>query len=276
MVFSCALEQTRYFNVEAENSEQVMDWLSTHDFQDVDNMTKEYADSYGERICSYGDEEPSLKAHFKIVDGKACGISRKRKRSDLSNEEFDRMIAAEFGEEVEEREEETVNDKLTRLQELINESLKLESDVKEKTKELNRETEGLKQERFKKICDQIAELRDTAKGLGCLYVDTGIKAKNEARNYWVRIHINSLYADEVDFYSGKNEYYLNTIYLSNSLQNNKNRVSRNNLDYIMDNWNPEVFEQNFIAAVHKVLSERAAKTDKEYQNAKAKLEEESK
>lgn len=62
---------------------------------------------------------------------------------------------------------------------------------------------------------------------------------------------------------------------------NKNKISASqathiDLDYIMDNWNSEVFEQNFIAAVHEALSDRAAKADEAYQNAKAKLEKETK
>lgn len=246
MVYACVMEQRRYFNIEADSDDRVMDWLQTHSMQDVDNLTNEYLDNYDERICDDDRSYPGLKAHFDIR-----------------------------------KEKETVDDKLTRLQELINESLKLESDVKEKTKELNQEVANIKEDRFKKICDQIVELRDAGKGLGCLFVDTGISSKYGSENYWIRIMVDGPYMKEISVYSGKNKCYLNTILLTAAYVYNKNKISASqathiDLDYIMDNWNSEVFEQNFIAAVHEALSDRAAKADEAYQNAKAKLEKETK
>lgn len=63
-VFNCVLEQTRYFNVEADSEEQMMEWLQTHDFNDVDNLTKDYHDAFDERIIDFGKVD---KANFSIA-----------------------------------------------------------------------------------------------------------------------------------------------------------------------------------------------------------------
>ena len=56
-VYACAMEQTRYFNIEADegDEERVMEWLLTHNMQDVDNLTKDYQDEWDERICEIAD-----------------------------------------------------------------------------------------------------------------------------------------------------------------------------------------------------------------------------
>ena len=64
MVFACVMEHRRYFNVEADNEEQMMEWLQTHDASDVDNLTKDYTDEYDERIYFNGE---NCKPHFSIA-----------------------------------------------------------------------------------------------------------------------------------------------------------------------------------------------------------------
>ena len=49
-VFRCALTTKRYFYTEADNANQMMDWLQTHSNSDVDNLTKNYIDIFGEEI----------------------------------------------------------------------------------------------------------------------------------------------------------------------------------------------------------------------------------
>ena len=63
-VFKCMVSQTRYFKVEADNEEQMMSWLQTHDFQDVDNLTKQYVDDFDEGIVSCSE---TYEPHFSIA-----------------------------------------------------------------------------------------------------------------------------------------------------------------------------------------------------------------
>ena len=46
------MEQTRYFNIEADNEDQVRDWLNTHSMEDIKEsaLTNSYADEWDERI----------------------------------------------------------------------------------------------------------------------------------------------------------------------------------------------------------------------------------
>ena len=62
-LYLCAMEQTRYFNIEADNEDQVMEWLATHNMQDVDNKTKKYVDEWDERICEV-NEVGAYKSHI--------------------------------------------------------------------------------------------------------------------------------------------------------------------------------------------------------------------
>ena len=67
MVFACVLEQRRYFNVEADNQEQMMDWLQTHDLSDVAKLTRDYSDSWDERICDTDSGTNYYRPHFSIA-----------------------------------------------------------------------------------------------------------------------------------------------------------------------------------------------------------------
>ena len=68
MVFACALEHIRYFNVEADSKEQMLEWLRTHDASDVDDLTKNYRDEYDERICDVDEESGNVyEPHFSIA-----------------------------------------------------------------------------------------------------------------------------------------------------------------------------------------------------------------
>lgn len=65
MIYSCVMVQRRYFNIESDSDEEVVDWLSSHNMQDVDNLTKDYTDEFEDRVIG-SQEIPTSKAHFKI------------------------------------------------------------------------------------------------------------------------------------------------------------------------------------------------------------------
>ena len=52
-LYLCAIEQTVYFNIEANNEDQVIEWLNTHSIKDVEEqaLVGSFEYYWDERIC---------------------------------------------------------------------------------------------------------------------------------------------------------------------------------------------------------------------------------
>ena len=233
MVYACVMEQRRYFNIEADSDDQVMDWLQTHSMQDVDNLTKDYTDEYEERICGYGDEGPGLKAHFDIR-----------------------------------KEKETVTNKMARLQELINESKKIREDVKEETKKLQAEHLENRKAKYYKFCKTLKPYFELCKGFQRyqgdsfpnVFLNIGKDSKYEIRfEHPAHIGAQKIAHDGGALWIGRfdiRDDYSSSYYL----------------DDLMDSFDEATLEENFAQMATDQLAKMAKETDDAYQDAKAKLE----
>ena len=66
-VYECVMRHSIYFNVEADDEEQMRTWLQTHDMNDVNNLTKDYAETWDENICGPSSKAAlPFKPHFSI------------------------------------------------------------------------------------------------------------------------------------------------------------------------------------------------------------------
>ena len=50
MIFSAVLEKRMYFNIKADNETEALEWLQTHDYDDVTDKTTLWDVEYNDRI----------------------------------------------------------------------------------------------------------------------------------------------------------------------------------------------------------------------------------
>lgn len=248
-VYACVMEQKRNFTVLADNDDQVMEWLQTHSFQDVDNLTKNYGDEYNEGICGYGNEDPELKADFDIR-----------------------------------KEKETVNDKLERLKSLIEESKKVREDVKAETKRLQAEHLENKRAQYEKLCEILKPYFELCNGLrpyeGANYPDVFLAVDNESR-YEIRFEQPSKSIGVAEAIHDGHNHWIGRFDIRDAYEASYKRLSSESylthektffLDDFMDTFDESVLEESFSQMVTEQLAKLAAETDAKYQEAKSELE----
>lgn len=90
-VYHCAITKVRYFNVEADSRDQMMNWLVEHSDTDVDNLTKEYKDSWNEEILGCDSVTGGYKPHFSIAEEEKKWIIA-RVKSNEDRAQFHKVI----------------------------------------------------------------------------------------------------------------------------------------------------------------------------------------
>lgn len=248
-VYTCFMEQRRNFTVLADSDDQIMDWLLTHNMQDVDNLTKNYGDEYNEGYCGCGNETPELKADIDIRE-----------------------------------EKETVNDKLDRLKSLIEESKKVREDVKAETKRLEVEHLENKKVQYEKLCEILKPYFNLCDGLqpykGASYPNVFLAVDNESR-YEIRfeqpsksIGVAEAIHDEANHWIGRFDIRdtYEASYKRLSIENYRTGEKTFFLDDFMDTFDESVLEESFSQMVTEQLAILAKEADDEYQEAKSNLE----
>lgn len=241
MVYRCVMRQSRIFYMEADSDDNAIDWVQTHSLQDVDNLTKEYRDEFDESVY-LPDNQEDLKPHFSIT---------KEKSEKESEDEF-------------------MNESMTRLKALIDESNKIMDDVKAETKRLEEEHTANLEEKFEKFKSKMKEYAEVLGSVCNLGIDSGLRFEND-RGYYV-FYISKEKSDMI--IRGDNDYYIGDVRfnLNRDAHIRGKFISAYDIDRIIDNFNPDAFEENMVKAVQEMLVKNAEVTDANYQNAKSKLE----
>ena len=241
MVYACVMEQRKYFNVEADDKDQMLDWLATHNMFDVDCKAKSKYDEYNEWILHSNEE---LVADFSIA------TKNEDSKTETKNESEDDFM----------------NERMERLKTLIAESNKVMDDVVAETKRMKKEHADNLEKQYREFADKLKEYIPIFKEAKCtrkhLPVDFDSKytikfAETGSEDIWVEDDKAIVGWFELD------KKFTDTLGCGESRESRKRAM-----EYIMTHLDTELFERSIAQAISDTLAERAAKADSDYKKAK--------
>lgn len=169
-----------------------------------------------------------------------------------------------------------MTDNMLKLQALINESKKIREDIKTETERLKSEYLDNRKEQYYKLCKTLRPYFDLCEGIN--FPNIYLNVDNESK-YKIRFGSPAL---RVEIKNAKNGLWRGSFDIRDSYDTSYHNVKREfnfpscgveyYLEDFMDIFDEKVLEENFAAMVSDQLAILAKKADEEYQNAKAKLE----